>query len=60
MTIFRRNGKQILADDQHFADAATEEGAELIVIALRLWGERSTVPQVWDCETGKWRDGDEK
>ncbi len=34
MTIFRRNGKQILADDQHFADAATEEGAEQIWFAL--------------------------
>lgn len=45
MTDYRRNGKQVLANDLHFADARDENAAALIVRALGLFAAtRSIVP----------------
>lgn len=38
--MYRRNGKQVLCNDQHFADAVSEEAAGLILDALNDHGRR--------------------
>lgn len=56
MSVWRAQGKQVLQDDRHFADAAGELEAMMIVNAMRALDERdASAPQCYG-----WREGDEQ
>ena len=61
MTTWRAQGKQVLQDDEHFADAAGEIEAMMIVNALRALDERITPrrPHLNLNTCHKRREGDE-